>query len=229
MKELDWEARYRTWGQRPRDLDGAYSDSRLLEAISALAPIGPDTRVLEVGCAPGRWLAWIQERLGARVYGVDLNLPGLVLSRFACPVCGLGRADAALLPFGDKSFDVVFSLGLVEHFEDPAPLLEEQWRVLRGGGRVMVSVPNIGPGTIQGWHWRRFKPGLYEAHVAYTAPDLIDRVVAAGFTSVTASHVGVYLPHLQRVAKRLLPPPVLRPLERPSWGANLVVTGSKPH
>ena len=53
----------------------------------------------------------------------------------------LVRANALALPFRDGTFDVVFHQGLLEHFRDPRPLLAENARVVRRGGRVVVDVP----------------------------------------------------------------------------------------
>jgi len=54
---------------------------------------------------------------------------------------GLVRADGARLPFRDATFSVVFSQGLLEHFSAPEPYLQEQFRVLRPGGILLVDVP----------------------------------------------------------------------------------------
>ena len=54
--------------------------------------------------------------------------------------------DALKKPFPDGMFDIVFHQGLLEHFRDPLPLLREDLRVLRPGGRLLVDVP-------QTWHY----------------------------------------------------------------------------
>ena len=52
-------------------------------------------------------------------------------------VCG----DGLNLPFPDGVIDIVFHQGLLEHFRDPMPLLEENARVVRPGGHLLVDVP----------------------------------------------------------------------------------------
>jgi len=52
------------------------------------------------------------------------------------------QGDARALPFDEKTFDVVFSIGLLEHFEQIEPVLAEQVRVLKPGGYLFVyAVP----------------------------------------------------------------------------------------
>ena len=51
------------------------------------------------------------------------------------------QADATRMPFRDGAIDVSFHQGLLEHFRDPRPLLSENARITRPGGRVLVDVP----------------------------------------------------------------------------------------
>jgi SAM-dependent methyltransferase len=139
----------------------------------------------------------------------------------------LARADGQQLPFAAATFDFVFSLGVVEHFEDPGPLLREQFRVLRDGGTVLASVPNIGPGTLHGWHWRHFRRALYRMHVAYTPAQLRDVLTSVGFVDVATIQTGLYLPHMQRVLRRTLPRSLLRHLELPALSGNLIASARK--
>ncbi|HEX9742305.1 MAG TPA: methyltransferase domain-containing protein [Nitrospiraceae bacterium] len=50
---------------------------------------------------------------------------------------------AAGLPYPDESFDCVICLEVIEHMENPMALCRELWRVLRPGGRLVISTPNI--------------------------------------------------------------------------------------
>ena len=56
-------------------------------------------------------------------------------------VPGLICGDAFFLPIRDGCIDIVFHQGLMEHFHDPCDLLEENRRVLREGGYLLVDVP----------------------------------------------------------------------------------------
>ena len=96
---------------------------------------GAGARILEVGAGSGRDSLHLAG-LGARVTILDYSESALAATRRACGEAEgveLLRGDALALPFPDKSFDVVFHQGLLEHFRDPMPLLLENARVLAPG------------------------------------------------------------------------------------------------
>ncbi len=99
----------------------------------------PHGRVLDAPCGEGA-LARELAALGHEVWACDLNP-----SAFA-PTDGI-RLDAAdlngRLPYPDGFFDGIVSLEGIEHLESPARCLEEFARVLRAGGWLVLSTPNV--------------------------------------------------------------------------------------
>ncbi|MEO5618985.1 MAG: class I SAM-dependent methyltransferase [Candidatus Eisenbacteria bacterium] len=100
--------------------------------------------VLEVGAGSGRDTLELV-RAGAIGVVLDYSPASLELVARQARDQGLAvhlvRADALAMPFRDGGIDVVHHQGLLEHFRDPAPLLRENSRVTRRGGRVVVDVP----------------------------------------------------------------------------------------
>jgi SAM-dependent methyltransferase len=121
--------------------------------------------VLEVGCGFAVDASSLASRTGAGGFGVDLSHDALRVAQRACAplghVPGLVVADGGRMPFRDGSFDLVFSQGFLEHFEDPLPMLREQQRVTRSGGHVVVNVPQkYNPYTL--YKRRRIREGTWE-------------------------------------------------------------------
>jgi len=90
-----------------------------------------------------RILVWAA-RQGAHAFGVDIALPIVVQARSAFDREPLHAAVADIreLPFGDASFDAIYSMGTIEHFRDSERALAEMVRVLRPGGCAIIGVPN---------------------------------------------------------------------------------------
>jgi exosortase/archaeosortase family protein len=90
-----------------------------------------------------RILQWIHAQ-GARVFGIDISTPTLLRARDGFSRGGLraAAADVRGLPYRDGCFDLVYSMGTIEHFTDSGVAAAEIFRVLKPGGRAIVGVPN---------------------------------------------------------------------------------------
>jgi SAM-dependent methyltransferase len=135
-----WESYWRGHGR----IEQTYSTGdRLVREVLADGPVRGQ-RVLEVGAGSGRDTLGLV-RAGAIGVVLDYSPASLALVRRQAAEQGLAvdlvQADALRMPFRDGAFGVVFHQGLLEHFRDPQPLLRENARVTRSGGRVVVDVP----------------------------------------------------------------------------------------
>ena len=99
-------------------------------------------RILDVGCGTG----WLLERLGravptARLTGVDPvpEMLALARRRLSASAVDLREAAAERLPFDDGSFDAVVSASVFHYVRQPETALSEMRRVLRPGGRLVLT------------------------------------------------------------------------------------------
>jgi SAM-dependent methyltransferase len=95
-----------------------------------------------------RILAWAS-RQGASAYGIDISEPIVTQAHAAFDTGPAARhrlhaaiGDVRGIPFRDDSFDAVYSMGTIEHFDETERAVEEIARVLKPGGRAIVGVPN---------------------------------------------------------------------------------------
>ena len=97
-------------------------------------------KVLEIGCGTGADLAEFVKH-GAIAIGIDITQTHLDLARERLGDSGvLIKADMRELPFGDGSFDYVYSHGVVHHSDEPDKVIREIFRVLRPGGIFNIHV-----------------------------------------------------------------------------------------
>jgi 2-polyprenyl-3-methyl-5-hydroxy-6-metoxy-1,4-benzoquinol methylase len=119
--------------------------------------VRPGMQVLEIGCAPGKYLAWVARRLGAHVTGVDYSARGLSFCRRLFAAVGvegdLYCEDIFKTTLPDDRFDLVYSVGVIEHFDDPRPIVAKHVALTRPGGRTLIVIPNYAGiyGRLQGY------------------------------------------------------------------------------
>jgi ubiquinone/menaquinone biosynthesis C-methylase UbiE len=98
-------------------------------------------KVLDIGCGSGSDLVYLRHRFGLECYGADIALSGIMEIKGEGVFCVL--ADASHLPFRSNLFDVVYSFGTIEHTQETYESVRESFRVLRSGGQVLHTVPNM--------------------------------------------------------------------------------------
>jgi 2-polyprenyl-3-methyl-5-hydroxy-6-metoxy-1,4-benzoquinol methylase len=154
--------------------------------VSHYVRLGPDSRVLDVGCAVGTFLQKMRTRHGARVAGVDFKdlaaHPSLAGVDFRC---GLFYEQ----DFGDERFDLITMWHFLEHDYDPRRTLASARDVLAPDGRLVIEVPRLDSLTFKlyGDRW----PGLQAPQ--HTA--LYDRRTLCAMVDAAGLEVVEYLPY----------------------------------
>jgi methionine biosynthesis protein MetW len=190
--------------------------------------VQPATHCLDVGCGSGNSYAPEVNRRAASYVGVDVSGDAVAAARAA----GLDArviSDAAELPLEDESFDLVLGVEVLEHLFSPHRAAAEIRRVLRLGGSLVASAPNVA-------YWRHRANLLFglwnpagdelaieqpwrDPHIRFFTPRTMERMLRfVGFGQVeTGAHGGRLLDHMTsrptafgqsrayRVAERLLP------------------------
>src|SRR4051794_30948922 len=131
-------ARFRPWEQLFLWCNGP-GPGRARRQVLRHLPRGERARVLEVGIGRGDNLPLLPP--GWEVHGVDIARSLLAACRDRFPRLDgrLAWAEGEALPFGDATFDAVYSVGGFNYFRDPVAALREMRRVARPGGTVVVA------------------------------------------------------------------------------------------
>jgi SAM-dependent methyltransferase len=144
LTQARWEDR---WVRSEPNYDPA-ADEQLRSSLSLILRYWPDCRgrFLEAGCGSAANALNLAQR-GVEVSGVDLSPEAVRVASEAFEARALRGdfrvADVRDLPFPDESFDFVYAGGVVEHFLETAQAVGEMARVLRTGGRVLLTVPAL--------------------------------------------------------------------------------------
>ena len=125
------------WADAPQDPEPWAWERR---RAFLLAEAQPGERVLDLGCGTGRFVAALRDA-GADPVGVELAEGALERARRNVPGADL-RLMGDGIPLEDASVDLVWCSEVLEHVPDTAGLLSEARRVLRTGGRLLVTTPS---------------------------------------------------------------------------------------
>jgi SAM-dependent methyltransferase len=126
------------WADMPQDPEPWQWARRRALLLSAARP---GERVLDLGCGAGRFLRALSEA-GAEAVGVELAQPAVDRARANAPGADVRLLEPdGSLPLGHGEIDLVWCSEVLEHVADTEHVLLEVRRVLRPGGRLLVTVP----------------------------------------------------------------------------------------
>lgn len=113
--------------------------------------VDPNRKVLEVGSAPGGNLIQFKNKFQYQPFGVEYTKNGADSNRETFAIHGISPKQVIEADFFSESFhhdfrekfDVVFSWGFIEHFTDVDEVIEKHMALLKPGGQLVVSIPNL--------------------------------------------------------------------------------------
>ena len=99
---------------------------------------------LDIGCANGEITMEVANIIGAKeVYGIDINREALKEAEKRGIKVFMLDISKDKLPFKDNSIDLITAFEIIEHLINPDHMLREAYRVLRKGGYLLLSTPNL--------------------------------------------------------------------------------------
>ncbi len=149
---------------------------RLLKAYIAAKP-WISGQLLEVGCGEGRG---VSELLPLADSYIGLDKIGEVIQSLKGRYPGVDFRQAVIPPFSDfedQSFDTIVSFQVIEHIPNDRLFLQEIYRMLKPGGKAVISTPNITHTLSRNpWHEREYTP----QQLIDLCEGIFDRVEAKG-------------------------------------------------
>ena len=110
-----------------------------------------DKKVIEIGCAPGKNLISFSKIFHLKPYGVEYSAPGVKLTKETFKSNNLPEEniieadffnDQFILKFS-RTFDIVYSKGFIEHFDNPKQVVARHGKLLKEDGLLIIQIPNL--------------------------------------------------------------------------------------
>lgn len=161
---------------------------------------GPNKRVLEVGPATGYITEALQKR-GCRVIAIEIDPEAAVSAARFCERMIVGDVEQIefAAAFQGDLFDVVVFGEILEHLVDPHRALIQAANVLRPGGYVVVSVPNVAHGSV--------RLALMSGAFPRTETGLLDHTHLRFFTRESLAQLMRQAGYVIRVWRRIIADP----------------------
>lgn len=160
----------------------------------ALGDLRPQS-VLEVGCGNSHWLPYLAKKFYAKVAGIDYSPVGC--RQAEDQLCANGvKGDIHCIDMFSVDcsaigqFDFVYSLGLVEHFNDLSAVLESLLRFVRPGGTLFTEVPNLI--SIHGILSKLYQPSVLAKHQLVSLQTLRESYCRLGLECIQGDYVGLF-------------------------------------
>ncbi|HEY2356578.1 MAG TPA: class I SAM-dependent methyltransferase [Phenylobacterium sp.] len=133
-------------GQYSQKEEGYFTTARY-DYVSDLAD-DPQASILELGCGNGATGALaLQQGKCAKYVGIEMFEPMALEARQVLSAVHIGNIETMDLPYPPHSFDVLICSEVLEHLTDPIPVVRKLVSLLKPGGTIYASVPNIS-------HWK---------------------------------------------------------------------------
>lgn len=111
---------------------------RLLAALAAVAPLEPGMTALDIGAGSGALAAKLQQA------GLSVSACDVVTGIFAVPEIEIRQIEkSGVLPYAADSFDFAVAVEVLEHVDGHDRFFAEAARVLKPGGTLLFTTPNI--------------------------------------------------------------------------------------
>ena len=139
------------------------AQEKLINKLLALLAISPEDEILDAGCGMGGSSRYLAKRYGVRVTGITLSQEQVSMATHLAKeeqidTVNFKVEDAlSLASFSDDTFDVVWSLESCEQFYDKQLFIQQAFRVLKPGGKLILATWCSGAERYSGLQAKKYK------------------------------------------------------------------------
>jgi 2-polyprenyl-6-hydroxyphenyl methylase/3-demethylubiquinone-9 3-methyltransferase len=203
LTQVDYWDEHWSRARRSQDCEGlawvsrSYPFIALDQLLRSVLPADASKTFLELGSGPARWMIYFHKTFGYRVTGCDTSPRSWELAHANLTAAGVPGTilQTDFFALEGTTYDIVFSGGVVEHFEDPSAPLAVFARLVAPGGLLVTDVPNLT--GLNGWYRRLLQPETFATHRPIHLAELrrwhrnlgLQEVVATPYGSVSLARL----------------------------------------
>lgn len=166
---------YDYWGKKRKNNNFLYDREKIALGLMSRI-IRKNSRFLDAGCGNGRFMGFVFSKfreLSIKVKGIDYSKSEVAQARKSGLDASQGNLEEGIKE-KNESFDVVYAGEVIEHLYNPDKFLEEARRIVRKGGFLLLTTPNL-----CAWFNRILMPiGIQPL---FLEPSTKSKMVGAGF------------------------------------------------
>ncbi len=152
--------------------------------------------LLEVGAGSSAWLPFLAREYDLLVSGLDYSEAGCRICEENLKILGINYDEIICEDVFNwepgKKYDIIISLGVIEHFENPGDILKIIRDHLNDNGLIMTVVPNLL--GISGRLTRIFLPDVYRIHKIISKNLLRELHETSGYLTLKTDYTGFFYP-----------------------------------
>ena len=175
---------------------GSYLYNITMKYIKPVLQSANYTSFFEVGCGSSGWLPYFAKKYNYKVSGLDYSEVGCKLARKNLELLNIDYGEILCRDFfqpdptSGKTYDVVFSYGVIEHFSDPVKVAGIFKSFTAPGGIMITLIPNfMGTTAIL---TKRFMKNIYDIHNIITPQVLAEFHTKNGMEIIKNGYAGIY-------------------------------------
>jgi len=188
-----WNKGYTNWQIGVLPDPHSLSDFELMKIFEEYLPSKKGLNLVEIGCGGSKWLPYFYHKFGYNIFGIDYSEIGVEKAKQNLEMLNcngeIWRFDflhdlpASLY----DSFDILISLGVVEHFNRPEKILKIFSRLLRSDGIIITVCPNMR--GLSGYMQKVFSRETYNLHKIFSVHTLKLWHIRANFEIIYNSYL----------------------------------------
>jgi 2-polyprenyl-3-methyl-5-hydroxy-6-metoxy-1,4-benzoquinol methylase len=152
--------------------------------------------LIEVGAGSSAWLPFLAKEYNLMVSGLDYSEPGCRICEENLKILGIDYDEIICEDVfkwqSGKKYDIIISLGVIEHFENPGEILNIISHHLNENGLIITVVPNLL--GISGRLTRIFLPEVHLIHKIISKNLLRELHESCGYATLKNDYTGIFYP-----------------------------------